>query len=118
MTRAREFRNEAPYASSWIAICLLHREWGDSSRRFLQNFPRKEPCVEIHHFSGPYDSLSSIVRFSVTQEVTDWLKRERLVIGEPKWGYRSTFTFEPTEELTTMFDNTIAPRFQARTWGR
>jgi hypothetical protein len=113
-----KFRNEHPYASVWQAICLLHREWGDSSQRFLSTFPRDEPSIDIHYFHGPYDSLSSTVHFQITPEVAEELRSSRLVRGQPKWGYTSDLTWLPTDELDRIFYETCLPRFQARTYGR
>lgn len=111
-----KFRNAIPIASAWKAICLLHREWGDSSVRELTTFPRRECTIDIHHFGGPYDSHSSTDYFRITSELADYLKTERLVVGKPQWGYRSTFSWVPTDELARVYHHTIAPRLPTDVW--
>jgi len=112
-----KFRNEIPYGF-WQAVCILHRSWGDHTHRTLNVFPREEPCIDVEHYSGPYDSLSSITQFRVTTDAFIDLKRCRAIIGSPYWGGRSTFKWEVTDELDRLYWETIAPRFEARTWGR
>jgi hypothetical protein len=114
---SRLYRNEDPFGA-WQAICLLYRSWGDCTRRTLNTFPREAYCIDVGYFTGPYDSWSSCARFQVTSDAVDYLKQHHLVIGEPYWGGRSTFKFLPTEQLALEYHNTIAPRFEARTWGR
>lgn len=114
---SRPFRNEEPYGV-WQAICVLRRFWGDTTHRTLNTFPREEPCIDVEYYSGPYDSLSSTSYFRVTKEAAEWLKKHHLIIGEPYWGGRSTYKFVVTEELVYEYNNTIAPRFETRTWGR
>jgi len=111
-----KFRNTVPIESAWRAICLLHRDWGDATVRELTTFPRREPTIDVHHFGGPYDSLSRTDYFLITTELADYLKAERLVIGKPAWGYRSTFTWVPTDALAEAYHHTIAPRLPSNTW--
>lgn len=112
----REFRNEVPFGF-WQAVCVLKREWGDATHRTLNTFPREHPCIDVEYYSGPYDSLSSIAHFSVTEEAAEELKARRLVVGDPYWGGRSTFKFITTDALEREYHETIAPRFKTRTWG-
>jgi hypothetical protein len=113
----RPFRNDEPFGC-WQAVCLLHRSFGDCTHRTLNTFPREEPCIDVEHYTGPYDSLSSTARFRVTPEAAQWLKEQHLVIGDPYWGGRSTYKFVTTERLEPLYYDTIAPRFDTRTWGR